>query len=99
MWGNRKIYLEGIFLPGGGSKEYEIRTKMEQEQWLQLKMLFLLGYNLKIVIWCKLGWGWGSNFLTAGGGTPSKEGESYKYLGILEADQFLEEEMKLNVSK
>ena len=33
-----------------GNKENEIRTKMEQEQWLQLKMLFLLGYNLKIVI-------------------------------------------------
>ena len=31
------------------SKEYEIKTKMEQEQWLKLKMLFLLGYNLKIV--------------------------------------------------
>ena len=31
------------------SKEYEIKTKMVQEQWLQLKM-FLLGYNLKIVI-------------------------------------------------
>ena len=31
------------------SKEYEVKTKMEQEQWLQLKMLFLLGYNLKIV--------------------------------------------------
>ena len=30
------------------SKEYEIKTKMEQERWLQLKMLFLLGYNLKI---------------------------------------------------
>ena len=28
-----------------------------------------------------------------------QEGESYKYLGILEADQFLEEKMKLNVSK
>ena len=27
------------------------------------------------------------------------EGESYKYLGILEADKFLEEKMKLNVSK
>ena len=25
------------------SKEYEIKTRMEQEQWLQLKMLFLLG--------------------------------------------------------
>ena len=27
------------------------------------------------------------------------EGESYKYLGILEADKFFEEKMKLNVSK
>ena len=30
-------------------KEYEIKTKIKQEQWLQLKVLFLLGYNLKIV--------------------------------------------------
>ena len=28
-----------------------------------------------------------------------RAGESYKYLGILEADEFLEEKMKLNVSK
>ena len=28
-----------------------------------------------------------------------QEGESYRYLGILEADKFLEEKMKLNVSK
>ena len=28
-----------------------------------------------------------------------QEGESYKYLGISEADKFLEEKMKLNVSK
>ena len=28
-----------------------------------------------------------------------QEGESYKYLGILEADKFLEEKMKLDVSK
>ena len=27
------------------SKQYEIKTKMEHEQWLQLKILFLLGYN------------------------------------------------------
>ena len=32
------------------SKEYEIRTKMKEKHWLQLKMLFLLGYNLKIVV-------------------------------------------------
>ena len=31
------------------SKEYEIKTKMKQEQWLQLKVLFLLAYNLEIV--------------------------------------------------
>ena len=28
-----------------------------------------------------------------------QEGESYKYFRILEADKFLEEKMKLNVSK
>ena len=28
-----------------------------------------------------------------------QESESYKYLGVLEADKFLEEKMKLNVSK
>ena len=28
-----------------------------------------------------------------------QEGESYKYLGILKADKFLEEKMKLNVLK
>ena len=27
-----------------------------------------------------------------------QEGESYKYLGVLEADKYLEEKMKLNVS-
>ena len=32
------------------SKEYEIKTKMVHEQWPQLKMKFLLGYNLEIVI-------------------------------------------------
>ena len=30
---------------------------------------------------------------------PLQKGESYKYLGILETDKFLEEKMKLNVSK
>ena len=51
-WGEEQseILLEGDFLRGEGNKGYEIRTKMKQEQWLQLKMLFLLGYNLKIVI-------------------------------------------------
>ena len=31
-------------------KEYESKIKMIQEQELQLKMKFLLGYNMKIVI-------------------------------------------------
>ena len=31
------------------SKEYQIKKKMEQELCVQLKILFLLGYNLKIV--------------------------------------------------
>ena len=30
-------------------KKYEIKTKMVQEQWLQLKIKFLMGYNMKIV--------------------------------------------------
>ena len=30
-------------------KEYEIKTKIVHEQWLQLKMKFLLGYNLKML--------------------------------------------------
>ena len=31
-------------------KEYEGKIKMVQDQWLQLKMMFLSGYNMKIVI-------------------------------------------------
>ena len=34
------------------SKEYEIKTKVVHGQLLQLEMLFLLGYSLKIVIEC-----------------------------------------------
>ena len=42
------------------SKEYEIKTKMVQEQWLQIGMTFLLGYNLIIVIkWGELNFGGG----------------------------------------
>ena len=67
------------------STEYEMKTKMEQEQWLQLKVLFLLGYNQLlfsggIVFW----WGGGGRvlvgfflggggmikFSTSGGGLP-----------------------------
>ena len=32
------------------SEEYEIEAKMVQEQWLKLKMMFLLGCNLNIFI-------------------------------------------------
>ena len=32
------------------SKGYEVKTKMVQEHGLQLKMMLLLGYNLKIFI-------------------------------------------------
>ena len=42
-------YWTSIKIKINMSKEYEIK-KMEQEQWLQLKMLLLLGYNLKTVI-------------------------------------------------
>ena len=37
--------------------------------------------------------------LPEGKAIKQQEGESYKYLGILEADKLLEEKMKLNVSK
>ena len=33
------------------SKEYEIKTKMVQEQWLQLKMMFLSFYREGMKIW------------------------------------------------
>ena len=40
-------------------KEYKVKIKMVQEQWLQLKMKFLLDFNMKIII----EWGgWGSTF-------------------------------------
>ena len=45
-WASIKIKINMTCL----YKEYEIKTKMEQEQWIQLKTLFLLGYNLKIVV-------------------------------------------------
>ena len=31
-------------------KEYEVKIKMIQEQWLLLRKKFLLGYNMKIVL-------------------------------------------------
>ena len=34
----------------GPLKEYEVKRKMVQDQWLELKMMFLWGYNMKIVI-------------------------------------------------
>ena len=33
-------------------KDYELEIKVVQDQWLQLKMRFLLGYNMNIVILC-----------------------------------------------
>ena len=53
-------------------KEYEVRIKVVQEQWLHLKMKFLLGYNMKIIIW----WGYFSRWREqaisqlVGGGIP-----------------------------
>ena len=31
-------------------KEYEVKMKMAEKQWLQLKAKFLLGYNMKTFI-------------------------------------------------
>ena len=42
------------------SKEYEIKTKMVQEQWLQLKMTFLFFYWVGFDFWwegIKIWWG------------------------------------------
>ena len=50
------------------SKEYEVKAKMVQEQWLQLKMTFLLGYNLKKVY-------------LVGGGESTFGGEGMKFGG------------------
>ena len=33
------------------NKKHEGKRKMLQEQWLQPKLKFLLGYNMKIVIY------------------------------------------------
>ena len=36
-------------------KEYEVEIKMVMEQWLQLKVKFLLGYDMRIFIyWVEL---------------------------------------------
>ena len=50
------------------SKEYGMKTKIEQpnDYKLQSKMLFLLGYNLKMVI------SWGRGEFTFGGGGGDK---------------------------
>ena len=42
--------------------------EMVQEQWLQLKMRLLLGYNLKIVVLWWMGGGVGGGGLKFGGG-------------------------------
>ena len=46
QWTSIKIKISMICV----YKEYEVKIKMLEEQWLQLKMKFLLGYNMKIVI-------------------------------------------------
>ena len=44
-WTSIKVKINTVCV----TKEYEIKTKMEKEKWLQPKMLFLLGFDLKIV--------------------------------------------------
>ena len=44
-WTLIKIKITMIYV----YEEYEIKTKMVQEHWLQLRMKFLLGYNMKFV--------------------------------------------------
>ena len=61
-WTSIKIKINMVLVP----KEYEIKAKMEQEQWLLLKML--LGYNLKIYLMQGgIGILWEGIFLDGGG--------------------------------
>ena len=68
-WTSIKIKINMTCL----SKVYEIKTKMEQVQWLQLKMLFLLSYNLKLLLsrdwggWLLVGFTGLGNFSRWGG--------------------------------
>ena len=50
-------------------KKYEVKIKMVQKQWLQLKINFLLCFNIKIVIY-------GGLELTFGGARINIVGES-----------------------
>ena len=48
-------------------KEYKVKIKMVQEQWLQLKMKFLLDFNMKIIIeWGGWRGGGGAQLLVGG---------------------------------
>ena len=58
-------------------KEYEIKIKMTQVQWLEPKMKFLLGYNVKIVILWGGGGGERGGWLTFGGGNKDLVGKAY----------------------
>ena len=48
----QKIYknISKLVWPTCVYKQYEVKIKKVPEQWLQLKMKFLLGYNMKIFI-------------------------------------------------
>ena len=49
---------------------YEVKIKMLQEQWLQLKVEFLVGFDMKnIILWGELTFG-GRGELTVGGFLP-----------------------------
>ena len=45
-WASAKIKISMTFV----FKEYEFKIKKAHVQWIQLKMKFLVGYNLEIVI-------------------------------------------------
>ena len=44
-------------------KENEVKIKIVQEQWLQLKIKFLLGYNMKIILSSRL---WNTGLVNSG---------------------------------
>ena len=65
-------------------KENEVKIKIVQEQWLRLKIKFLLGYNMKIVLSPRL---WNTGLVNSGASLTSwGEGASLALVGEPSSD-------------
>ena len=74
-WTSIKIRISMICV----SKDYEIKTKMVQEQWLQLKMSFLFFYWIELTF---VGRGEWANFWLVRGTHPIPTGRKTLYIYI-----------------